>query len=464
VFATWIAGGVLVPINAGVKQDKLAYLLADSGATALVADARLAPVWMNVLSADPEAISVVVCSGELGEFAPIAGDVAMRSRTWLSFDTVMVETEENPTDPGTIPTDLAAILYTSGSTGAPKGVMVTHQSVRFICNEVSAYLGLRKDDRILSALSLAFGYGLYQLLLATEVGATILLESGFVYPTSVIAQIRAEGVTVFPAVPTMLSTLRAQAGIDPLSAVRIVTSAGAALPAELVPSLKLLFPRADVFAMYGQTECKRVCFLDPVQLECRPGSVGRAMRGTQTFILDSDGEPVGVGETGILYVRGPHVMVGYWNKPEETARVLRVGTHPGDRVLCTRDWFRMDEDGYLYFVSRSDDIIKTRGEKVSPTEVENVIYGIEGVLEAAVVGVPDEVFGEEVVAFIVAQSGVVLNERLVKRVCHEKLESYMVPTRVAFVDALPKTENGKIRTLDLRDQPTPLDSRRSSNG
>jgi len=226
--------------------------------------------------------------------------------------------------------------------------------------------------------------------------------------------------------------------------------------------LKLLFPRADVFAMYGQTECKRVCFLEPDQLASRPGSVGRAMRGTQTFLLDREGEPVGVGEIGILHVRGPHIMVGYWNKPEETARVLRKGTHEGDRILCTHDWFRTDEDGYLYFVSRSDDIIKTRGEKVSPSEVENVLYGIPGVLEAAVVGVPEETLGEEVVAYIVAQAGAALNERLVKRACHEKLEGYMVPSRVAFVEELPKTENGKVRTIDLKEILSPLDSRRSA--
>jgi acyl-coenzyme A synthetase/AMP-(fatty) acid ligase len=183
----------------------------------------------------------------------------------------------------------------------------------------------------------------------------------------------------------------------------------------------------------------------------RPTSVGRAIPGTEVFLLSPEGEPVAPGEPGILHVRGPHVMLGYWKQPELTARMLKPGRYPGERVLCTHDLFTMDEDGYLYFVGRTDDIIKTRGEKVSPVEVENVLHRLPGVREAAVVGVPDEVLGEAIRAFIVLDAGTTLTERDVKKACLASLESFMVPRDVVFVPELPKSANAKVRKQDLRE-------------
>jgi acyl-coenzyme A synthetase/AMP-(fatty) acid ligase len=192
-----------------------------------------------------------------------------------------------------------------------------------------------------------------------------------------------------------------------------------------------------------------VSYLEPELLEEKATSVGRAIPGTETMVLDDDGNPVRPGETGVLYVRGPHVMAGYWRQPEQTAEMLKEGRVPGERMLCTHDHFTVDEDGYLYFVGRSDDIIKSRGEKVSPAEVEDALYAIQGVREAAVIGVPDELLGEAIRAYVVREDGFELSDREVIARCRERLESFMVPSAVVFLEELPKTATGKIRKQGL---------------
>ena len=179
--------------------------------------------------------------------------------------------------------------------------------------------------------------------------------------------------------------------------------------------------------------------------------VNRPLFG-QYFLLSPEGEPVRHGEPGILHVRGPHVMLGYWNKPEETANMIRPGRFPGDRVLCTHDWFRSDEQGSLYFLGRSDDIIKSRGEKVSPVEVENVIYGLSDVREAAVIGVDDPVLGQAIRAYVSLHQGSELSPTDIRRYCNGLLESYMVPSEVVILAELPKTDTGKIRKKSLTEE------------
>jgi len=196
--------------------------------------------------------------------------------------------------------------------------------------------------------------------------------------------------------------------------------------------------------MYGLTECKRVSYLPPEQIEQKPESVGIAIPGTEVMVLDEAGQPVKPGETGTLYVRGPHVMLGYWNQPEKTAHMLKPGSLPGERLLCTHDLFTVDQDGYLYFVGRTDDIIKSRGEKVSPVEIEKVLYGIPGIREAAVLGVPDPVLGQAVYAFVSLMEDSALSERQLKKLCSDKLEAFMVPKHVLLVSELPRTANGKL--------------------
>jgi acyl-CoA synthetase (AMP-forming)/AMP-acid ligase II len=262
-----------------------------------------------------------------------------------------------------------------------------------------------------------------------------------------------EKVTGFPIVPTMSAILTQMEDIRKKSFphLRYITNTAAALPISHIQKLRELFPATALYSMYGLTECKRVSYLPPDQLDKRPGSVGMGMPGTEAFVVGEDGRRVGPGVTGELVVRGRNIMLGYWEMPEETARKLRPGERPGELVLYTGDLFRADDEGYLYFVGRKDDIIKSRGEKVSPREIENVLYSMEEVAEAAVVGVPDPVLGEAVKAFVVKRAGFQITEKDVRSFCSKRLEDYMVPKLIEFAPELPKSDNGKIKKTFLTD-------------
>jgi long-chain acyl-CoA synthetase len=441
IFGTLLAGGVFLVVNPQTKADKLRYILADSEARVLVADGYLAREYTRATTG-LDALRAIVRTGE-------------DERTGggsLAFDELVAGSEPSPADPGTIPVDLAALIYTSGSTGNPKGVMMTHASMVFAAESISRYLRLSCDDRILDVLPLAFDYGLYQLLMTVGLGATLVLEKSFAFPAHVFRRMEEFDVTVFPGVPTVFATLlslRAKGDLSFPSVTR-VTNTAAALPPDFHERMRQIFPNALLFAMYGLTECKRVSYLEPELLAEKPSSVGKAIPGTEAFVLLPDGRQAPPGETGVLHVRGPHVMLGYWRQPEQSAHMLREGRYPGERMLCTQDYFRTDEDGFLYFVGRSDDIIKTRGEKVSPVEVENVLYGIPGVRQAAVLGVPDELLGQAIRAFVVLDDGADLGEADIIRACRAELENFMVPQHVVILDELPQTTTGKIRKRELQ--------------
>jgi acyl-coenzyme A synthetase/AMP-(fatty) acid ligase len=202
--------------------------------------------------------------------------------------------------------------------------------------------------------------------------------------------------------------------------------------------------------MYGLTECKRVCYLEPELIDLKPTSVGKAIPGTEVFLLSPEGNSVQAGEPGILHIRGPHVMLGYLNQKELSEEMLKEGKLPGEKVLCSNDWFKMDEDGFLYFQGRNDDIIKTRGEKVSPVEIENVIYKINGIKEVAVLGVPDRVMGESILAYVTMHDQAELTEKEIQRECMIHLEPFMIPQEVIFLQNMPKSTNGKIDKKELK--------------
>jgi acyl-CoA synthetase (AMP-forming)/AMP-acid ligase II len=298
-------------------------------------------------------------------------------------------------------------------------------------------------------LPLAFDYGLYQALMCAKVGATLVLEKSFTYPAVVLEKLKAERVTGFPLVPTLAAMLLQMKQLAPgmFPDLRYLTNTAAALPRAHIERLRELFPGAQLFSMYGLTECKRCTYLPPEQLDLRPESVGIAIPGTEAYVIDELGQRVAPGVVGELVIRGAHVMKGYWTDDEATARVLKPGPFPWEKVLHTGDLFRTDEDGYLYFVGRKDDIIKTRGEKVSPKEVENVLYELASIREAAVIGVPDPILGQAIKAIVVADEG--LTEREVIRHCAARLEEFMVPATVEFRGQLPKSENGKIARKEL---------------
>lgn len=441
MFGVLLAGGVISVVHSQTKVDKLAYILGNCEAAALVTEAATADIAAAALGRSPS-VAQAYCAGR-GDDVP---------SLFTALEDAIASAAAEPHDPGTIPLDLAALVYTSGTTGKPKGVMMTHGSLVFSVASIAEYLHMDADDRVLNVLPLAFTYGLSQLLLTTRLGATLLLERSFAFPAKTLARMRGEQATVFPAVPTVFTTIIGMSQEASYPAVRCLTNAAAGLPPAVHAGLRRVFPNGRLYRMYGQTECIRVCYLDPDLIDAKPTSVGKAMPGTEAFVLDEEGKPVRPGEVGILHVRGPHVMRGYWHAPELTAQVLREGPIPGEVMHCTRDYFTVDEDGDLYFVDRTDDIIKTRGEKVSSVEVENVIYEVPGVRLAAVIGVPDETLGQAVRAYVVLEDGAALSAEKIRRVCRSKLESFMVPRDVMFVEELPHTDSGKVRKKSLSER------------
>jgi long-chain acyl-CoA synthetase len=438
IFAVLKTGAVFSPLNPSTKAEKLAYVLNNCRARAIITQEKLLPVADAALAASPTVVLTVVAGG--------SGDPAIRGG--LRFEDAL--SGSTPAAPG-IDLDLAMLIYTSGSTGRPKGVMMTHQNVVAAATAITTYLENTADDVILNVLPISFDYGLYQVLMAVKVGATLVLEKSFTFPQRVLERIATEGVTGFPVVPTMAALLLQMRDLRPgqFPHLRYITNTAAALPPAHIERLQQLFPKTRIYSMYGLTECKRCTFLPPRELARRPGSVGIAIPGTEAYVVDDDGARVGPGVTGELAIRGAHVMKGYWEDPEATARALRPGPYPWETVLHTGDLFRTDSDGFLYFVGRKDDIIKTRGEKVSPKEVENALYALPGIREAAVVGVHDPILGLAIKAVVAADPQADLAAEDVIRHCARHLEDFMVPKSVEFRSELPKTESGKISRRQL---------------
>ncbi|HEV3185984.1 MAG TPA: AMP-binding protein [Xanthobacteraceae bacterium] len=442
IFAALKAGAVFSPINPSTKADKLAYVINNCRARALITQDKLRAA-ANAALAEAPSIALVLVAG--------AGEPTVRGA--VSFEAALAADQPPPSNPG-IDRDLAMLVYTSGSTGFPKGVMMTHGNVVAAATSITTYLENTPDDVILNVLPISFDYGLYQVLMAAQVGATLVLEQSFAFPQAILAKMQAERVTGLPLVPTMAAMILQMRDLTPgaFPHLRYITNTAAALPPAHITRLQELFPATRLYSMYGLTECKRCTYLPPEELAGRPGSVGIAIPGTEAYVVDADGERAAAGETGELVIRGAHVMQGYWENPEATARALRPGPYPWEKVLCTGDLFRADADGFLYFVGRKDDIIKTRGEKVSPKEVENALYGLPGIREAAVVGVPDPILGFAIKAVVAADPGANLTAHDVIRHCARHLEDFMVPKMVEFRDALPKTESGKISRREVAAQ------------
>ncbi len=444
IYAITVAGGAFLVINPQTKANKLKYILKDSGAKILISEVLLKNDIVSALSSDTDLLELIIVGDK--------NKIETKPVLVKGFDELISEEKAKVNMPYVIANDLAALIYTSGSTGFPKGVMMNHQNMVFTSWSLIEYLRLAKDDRIMLLLPLAFDYGLYQLIMSVTIGGTLIVEQSFIFPASVYKNIEQYKPTVFPGVPTIYAMMIAShksSGVT-FDCVQKVTNTAAALPSDFLPDLKKIFPNALIFKMYGQTESKRISYLEPELLDKKPKSVGKAIPGTEVFLLSPNGEAVPPGQPGILHVRGPHVMMGYWNKEELSKEALQPGFYPYERILCTNDWFTMDEEGFLYFQGRNDDIIKTRGEKVSPLEVENVIYNVRGIREVAVIGTPDEVWGESIIAFITIHKPSTLTEKDIQKECMAHLESFMIPQKVVFLNEMPKSPNGKINKKELK--------------
>jgi acyl-coenzyme A synthetase/AMP-(fatty) acid ligase len=433
-------GAVFVCLNPTIKEDKLRALLEHSTAVAFITDVPhlelmqggrgYMPNLCVVVGADAAADTLGY--GELLETDGGSRPVALASSA---------------------PAELAAIIYTSGTTGQPKGVMHSRGSLASVSAKIGTYLEVRSSDVILSVLPLSFGYGLTQLLVAVQTGACLVLERRMGYPAAFLGQIARRGVTIVPVVPTISAMLlRLNLTKFDLGSLRVITSAGAHLPAEQARRWRAALPEIHLYNMYGQTECIRASYLHPLDADDHPGTIGRGLAGQEWGLIQADGRPAAVGEVGELVLASDHMMLGYWEDPERTARVLRSNPLPEgaySRAVYTGDLFRSDGEGYLSFVARRDDMLNSRGELVSPREVEDVIAEFPGISEVAVYGSPDEVLGTAIWASVVVDVSRAPSEAEVMRHCAAHLEDHMIPSGLEFRDDLPRTPNGKIARAEL---------------
>lgn len=442
LYAISKAAATFIVINSTVKAAKLSYILNNCGAKILITHMSKG---RGVLSAFDQ----LACKPPVIWITPtgtIPPPLAQKTQAYNWNDFIADEQTFTNNLPRAIDQDLAALIYTSGSTGEPKGVMQPHNKVIGVAKSIIEYLENDSDDVILNVLSLAFGYGLYQVLMAAIFGGTVILEKGFVFLHNTLKKIPEYKVTGFPFVPPVLAMMLKLETLPEydFSSLKYVTNAGAALPVAHARELRKLMPHVKIYPMYGLTECVRVCYLKPESVDQRPDSVGFEIPNCRVLIMQEDGTEAAPGEVGELVATGTNIMPGYYKDPDLTAKMFRPGPQPGETHLYSGDLFKRDRDGFLYFVSRKDDMIKTRGERVSPLEVENLLLQIEGIAETAVIGVPDEVFGQVIKAYIVLNPDSRLTDQEILKICSETMENYMIPKYITFLDNLPRTPNGKV--------------------
>lgn len=440
LFGILKAGGVFVILDPRVKARKLEIILDNCEASTMITSKALLTTVSRAFTDSASLQRVILTDAEESSVAAIT-----RPRI-LPYAAIMAQNAASRPASSCIDIDLAGLIYTSGSTGHPKGVMLSHLNMLSAANSITQYLENTSDDVIMDTLPLAFDYGLYQVLMAFKFGGTVILEKALVYPQQVVNLVVSERVTGWPIVPTIAAILLRlnNLGDHDFSRLRYITSTGQAMPSRHFALLQQTFPKTRIFSMYGLTECKRVSFLPPEQLAQRPGSVGKAMPNVEVYLVDEENQLItGAGQTGELVVRGSNVMKGYWDLPGETEKVLRPGRYAGEQVLYSGDLFEIDEEGYLYFMGRKDDIIKTGGHMVSPKEVESVLCEMEDVMEATVIGIEDEILGKAISAFVCLTDSSTAVESDMIKFCSERLEDYAVPKRVIIVDSLPQSSNGK---------------------
>ncbi len=434
VFGVVMTGGCIVVVNPATQAERLAAIIDDSGSRLVITSREKIAVLTDAEHIAGKTIGRIVADDESAETGN-GGSTIQRQDSAVVCAEAFTES------------DLAAIIYTSGSTGRPKGVAMLHRNIHAAVGSVAEYLGNNESDIVLNVLPLSSSYGLLQLLVTFHTGGTLVLERGFGYPFEVLSKITQERVTGFAGTPTIFALLLRLRDVKPadVASLRYVTNAAAALPASFVPRLRAMFPTTNLFLMHGLTECLRTMYLPPADVDVRPTSAGRSMKNIECWVGTSDVTPVPPGVVGELFVRGPSVMQGYWNNQQATDAALLPGRYPWERILRTADLFTMDKDGYFYFVARSDELIKSKGEKVSPIEVEDVLYSLEGVTECRVIGVPDDVLGQAIKAEIVQREGMAFTVQEVKTHCRSHLEDFKIPHIVCFVSELPKTAGGKIK-------------------
>lgn len=443
LFGAALSGGVFVPINPLLKAGQVVHILRDCNVRILVTSVDRASLLAETLTKCHDLNSVVVVEGAQKELPDIVGAEVL---SWREFTARPASQRPHRV----IDSDMAAILYTSGSTGQPKGVVLSHRNLLAGAWSVARYLENTPDDRLLAVLPLSFDYGLSQLTTAFSVGAcTVLMD--YLLPRDVIRTVASEAITGLAAVPSLwnqIATLpwprEAQASL------RYITNSGGAMPRSTLAALRGALPDTKPYLMYGLTEAFRSTYLPPEELESRPDSMGRAIPNAEVMVVREDGSPCSPGEPGELVHRGPLVAMGYWNDAERTAERFRpapgqeTGISLPEMAVWSGDTVRMDEDGFFYFIGRRDDMIKTSGYRVSPTEVEEVLYASGQVGQAAALGIPHAILGQAIVAVVSPLSDEDVDVPALLIYCKQKLPAFMVPAHIRVQQDLPSNSNGKI--------------------
>jgi len=443
MFGAAAAGGVFVPVNPVLKETQVTYILKDCNVRVLITSPERLHLLAESLKEckDLRAVIVVGSTGDperLPGVSIVSWDEAISIRASVRAHRV-------------IDTDITAILYTSGSTGRPKGVVLSHRNMVAGATSVAQYLENHGGDRILSALPLSFDAGLSQLTTAFHAGASVTLIN-YLLPRDIIAAVEQERITGLTAVPPLWIQLAQLEWPEAArTSLRYIANTGGRMPKATLDLLRAALPKTLVFLMYGLTESFRSTYLPPSELDRRPDSIGKAIPNAEVLVVREDGTPCAPGEPGELVHRGALVSLGYWNDAEKTAE--RFKPAPGqpeglvmpEIAVWSGDTVRMDEEGFLYFISRRDEMIKTSGYRVSPTEVEEVIYATGLVGEAAALGIPHPVLGQAIVVVATARDGVRLDTEALLAQCRQELPAFMVPARVMVrQESLPRNPNGKI--------------------
>ncbi|MCA2379132.1 AMP-binding protein [Agrobacterium sp. 22-211-1] len=425
IFGVSMASCVFVPVNALLKSQQIRHIITDCGAKIVISSRAM--------------------QEELGAALEGLADVSV-----LLTENIETRSNAPAKTSAAIGEDLAAILYTSGSTGSPKGVMLSHRNLLAGARIVRTYLEITASDRILSLLPFSFDYGLNQLLTAVEQGATTIIST-FRLGDDIVRDLRDHAVTGLAGVPTVWAILtRAAPSLakTPLPHLRYITNSGGRVPQETVKALREKLPDTKIYLMYGLTEAFRSTFLPPEEIDSRPTSIGKAIPECEIFIVTDKGQRAKPGEPGILVHRGPTVSLGYWNRPEDTAKVLRP--HPfipaalgGETVCYSGDLAVEDENGFFSFVARNDAMIKSSGYRISPTEVEESLMSTGLFQQVAVIGLPDPFAGERVHAVATAANENIDVSAALRKAA-EMLAPFMIPRAIELVDRLPVTANGKV--------------------
>lgn len=444
LLAAAAAGGVFVPVNPLLRARQVGYILRDCNVRVLVTSPNRLRTLKGELADCPDLHSVVLVDGD-------AEAAQARGCDILPWEELLASAGRAERPPHrVIDTDMAAILYTSGSTGQPKGVVLSHRNLVCGAKSVCRYLDNNEEDRILAVLPLSFDAGLSQVITAFCAGATAVLMN-YLLPRDVVRACASERITGLTGVPPLWIQLAQQNWPrEAAESLRYFANTGGHMPRHTLDKLRVALPRAKPFLMYGLTEAFRSTYLDPAEVDRRPDSIGKAIPNAEILVVRKNGELCAPGEEGELVHRGALVSMGYWNDPQRTAERFRpapgrpAGLALTEIAVWSGDIVRTDQEGFIYFVGRRDEMIKTSGYRVSPTEVEDVVYTTGLVREAVAIGIPHPVLGQSIVVVAVAAAEGSLDSDRLMQECRGQLPLYMVPGAVVERRALPRSPNGKI--------------------